>query len=57
MNHDHLPASIIDFEAHHVTSVADAGERKTKVTDLALLCATCHRLLHIIARGRAWDDR
>lgn len=57
VTHDHLPEDIVDaaFEAHHVISVADAGERKTKVTDLALLCATCHRLLHrVIARGRVW---
>lgn len=36
-------------------SVAEAGERKTRVADLALLCATCHRLLHrLIAKERAW---
>jgi 5-methylcytosine-specific restriction protein A len=34
------------FEAHHLVPLADAGERKTKLADLALLCACCHRLLH-----------
>src|SRR5690606_16625746 len=27
------------FEAHHLVPLADAGERKTKLSDLALLCA------------------
>lgn len=34
------------FEAHHLLPLAEAGERKTKLADLALLCACCHRLLH-----------
>lgn len=34
------------FEAHHLVPLADAGERKTKLADLALLCACCHRLIH-----------
>lgn len=34
------------FEAHHLVPLADAGERKTKLVDLALLCACCHRLIH-----------
>ncbi len=34
------------FEAHHLVPLAEAGERKTKLNDLALLCASCHRLLH-----------
>ena len=36
------------FEAHHTMPLAQiAGEQTTtKVEDLALLCATCHRLLH-----------
>lgn len=34
------------FEAHHLVPLADAGERKTKLSDLALLCACCHRLIH-----------
>lgn len=34
------------FEAHHLVPIAEAGERKTKLADLALLCACCHRLIH-----------
>lgn len=34
------------FEAHHLIPLAEAGERKTKQEDLALLCACCHRLIH-----------
>jgi 5-methylcytosine-specific restriction protein A len=34
------------FEAHHLIPLAQAGERKTKLSDLALLCACCHRLIH-----------
>lgn len=43
------------FEAHHVIPVSEAGEGTTKLSDMALLCATCHRLLHrLIASRRAW---
>ncbi|PYE41639.1 5-methylcytosine-specific restriction protein A [Rhizobium sp. PP-F2F-G20b] len=34
------------FEAHHLVPLAEAGERKTKLADLALLCACCHRVIH-----------
>lgn len=34
------------FEAHHLVPLAEAGERKTKLADLSLLCACCHRLIH-----------
>jgi predicted HNH restriction endonuclease len=36
------------IEAHHTTPVSKlrAGER-TKVKDLAKVCANCHRMLHI----------
>ena len=33
------------FEAHHLLPL-ELGERKTRLSDLALLCANCHRLLH-----------
>jgi 5-methylcytosine-specific restriction protein A len=43
------------FEAHHIIPIAAAGEGATKLSDVALLCATCHRLLHrLIALKRAW---
>lgn len=34
------------FEAHHLIPLVEAGERKTKLADLSLLCACCHRLIH-----------
>ncbi|MDP3870429.1 HNH endonuclease [Phenylobacterium sp.] len=43
------------FEAHHIVPIATAGEGPTKLSDVALLCATCHRLLHrLIALKREW---
>lgn len=41
------------FEAHHLVPLAEAGERKTRLSDLALLCACCHRLIHraMVTRG------
>ena len=33
------------FDAHHLRPLA-AGERQTRVDDLAVLCPTCHRLAH-----------
>ena len=43
------------FEAHHTTPVATAGERKTRLADMALVCANCHRLLHrAISVNRRW---
>lgn len=34
------------FEAHHIVPLASAGERKTTLSDLSLLCACCHRAIH-----------
>ena len=35
------------IEAHHKTPVSQlAGTRKTKIEDLALVCSSCHRMLH-----------
>jgi 5-methylcytosine-specific restriction enzyme A len=34
------------FEAHHVLPISMAMERITRIADLALLCANCHRLIH-----------
>lgn len=43
------------FEAHHLVPLADAGQRKTKLADLALLCACCHRLIHrVMVSKRSW---
>jgi 5-methylcytosine-specific restriction protein A len=43
------------FEAHHIVPIAEAGERRTKLSDLALLCACCHRLIHkLICVKKRW---
>lgn len=44
------------YEAHHRVPLAEAEhERETRVADMALLCACCHRTLHkMISRYRRW---
>jgi len=43
------------FEAHHLLPLSAAASRSTKLSDVALLCACCHRLLHkMIAVNRRW---
>ncbi|HDR9128595.1 HNH endonuclease [Burkholderia vietnamiensis] len=43
------------FEAHHIVPLSSAGIRITRLSDLALLCANCHRLLHrAIAVEKRW---
>ena len=43
------------FEAHHVVPLATTASRATKLADLALLCATCHRLIHrAMHHHRVW---
>jgi predicted HNH restriction endonuclease len=34
------------IECHHRVQLADGEERETTLTDLALLCANCHRMIH-----------
>ncbi|MFH1851165.1 MAG: HNH endonuclease [Candidatus Neomarinimicrobiota bacterium] len=34
------------FEAHHVLPLSAAADRKTRLKDMALLCANCHRMVH-----------
>lgn len=35
------------IEAHHTVPVADLdGETKTRISDIALVCSNCHRMLH-----------
>ncbi|MEU6652737.1 HNH endonuclease [Streptomyces sp. NPDC046900] len=33
-------------ECHHVVPLHEAGEGKTRLSDLALICANCHRIIH-----------
>ena len=44
------------FETHHVIPLSASIEtRATKISDLALLCAGCHRFLHkVIAQKHEW---
>ncbi|HEX6182357.1 MAG TPA: HNH endonuclease [Pyrinomonadaceae bacterium] len=43
------------FEAHHIIPLSVGAERKTKLSDMALLCACCHRVIHkAIAIRRSW---
>lgn len=43
------------FEVHHVQPLSLLGEGITRLADLALLCACCHRLAHrVIAVERRW---
>ncbi|WP_411573808.1 HNH endonuclease [Streptomyces fradiae] len=34
------------IECHHVLPLHMAGEGRTKLSDLALICANCHRMIH-----------
>jgi 5-methylcytosine-specific restriction enzyme A len=34
------------IECHHVVPLHQAGEGNTKLSDLALICANCHRMIH-----------
>ncbi|MFD4763144.1 HNH endonuclease [Streptomyces sp. NPDC058439] len=34
------------IECHHVVPLHEAGEGRTKLGDLALICANCHRMIH-----------
>jgi len=43
------------FEAHHIIPLSASSERKTRLADMALLCATCHRLIHrLITIEKRW---
>lgn len=43
------------FEAHHIIPLSHTGTRITRLSEVALLCANCHRLLHrVIAIEKRW---
>jgi len=43
------------FEAHHTIPLSGSGEVKTKLNDISLLCANCHRLIHrLMNREKRW---
>lgn len=39
------------IECHHIIPLHEADEGETKLSDLALVCANCHRMIH---RGSPW---
>jgi len=42
-----------EFEVHHRKPLSEAaGMVRTRVADLAVMCASCHRLIHALMRGR-----
>jgi 5-methylcytosine-specific restriction enzyme A len=46
------------FEAHHLAPLSATGESQTKLKDVALLCATCHRITHRwISLNASWPTR
>jgi 5-methylcytosine-specific restriction enzyme A len=43
------------FEAHHTMPISMAMARVTRLADLSLLCANCHRLVHrAISSKKRW---
>lgn len=43
------------FEAHHLVPLASRGTTTTKLGDVALLCANCHKLIHrLISASGKW---
>jgi 5-methylcytosine-specific restriction protein A len=43
------------FDAHHLIPISTQGSTTTKLRDVALLCANCHRLIHrLIATSSKW---
>ncbi|MBM4220239.1 MAG: hypothetical protein FJ171_11595 [Gammaproteobacteria bacterium] len=47
MSCEFVPRVDSQLEVHHLYPLADGGERVTRIeTDVAVLCANCHRLAH-----------
>ncbi|MEU6402148.1 HNH endonuclease [Streptomyces sp. NPDC046985] len=42
------------IEVHHTTPLHVSGPRKTRLDDLACLCANCHRMCHRSRPGESW---
>ncbi|WP_405820219.1 HNH endonuclease [Streptomyces sp. NBC_00838] len=42
------------IEVHHVLPLHATGPRETRLEDLALLCANCHRMCHRSHQGTSW---
>ncbi|MFF9429033.1 HNH endonuclease [Streptomyces sp. NPDC014746] len=41
-------------EVHHITPLYTTGPRETRLEDLTLLCANCHRMCHRSHEGQSW---
>lgn len=49
------PISEAVFEAHHIIPLSESGGGQTKLKDMALLCANCHKMVHkAIAIEKRW---
>lgn len=45
------------LEVHHVTPISRAGQKRTRLNEVALLCANCHRLMHrVISLDGVWPS-
>ena len=43
------------FECHHIVPLHTIGKSKTKLSDMALLCANCHKAIHaFISKSKTW---
>lgn len=43
------------FECHHIVPLHQIGKTKTKLSDMALLCANCHKAIHAyISNNKSW---
>lgn len=43
------------FEAHHLMPLSETGPTNTRLSDMALLCSNCHRLIHrAMANRKGW---
>ncbi|MFD6887805.1 HNH endonuclease [Streptomyces sp. NPDC059957] len=42
------------IEVHHTLPLHISGPRETRLSDLALLCANCHRMCHRSRHGTTW---
>ena len=43
---------LVMFEVHHIDTIGWSGARRTKLSDLAFLCANCHKLIHVLMADR-----
>lgn len=48
------PLGVGYVEVHHRFPLHASGPRETKLEDLALLCANCHRMCHRNHEGESW---